>query len=848
MTAIYSRNQSSKFGKVILAASLSILFSCQSLPCHAQSVETNEKAAAAVPPTKPSSWKYQNEQEWIVDSIGRDISEIIAFAKSKQDKATINPTTVDFQTKTVDLKKGDYAFKFAKGSGDKPLDYSFTLKDYVWGPTNYSPLASKILESFDLKASPTSETPKDFIKNIATAEIPALFVENERISKALTENPLDAGLHEQAALLQTTYGMLELAGMLSDTRSSLARTSAHLSIAKALNGDKLSIVGQTANIALEAMSCRDGIALKLIDAMDQSKLDSSEKSFLRAIKIRASGNFRLFDQKNHTTLEANQYALRYAPSMGNEKVLQFIRQNYPEGKIIWFRTLMSSGLNVEMGHMIATKALKMEMHEFVKDYQAYRKKDVVDSVALSKDLNLTPTRCLENGSDGPKLNVISWDDVAATHARDILWAIYTEWTFYAHMYGVKEMAVASIANAETLFGELPLFPVSIIFADLTPEKKQQYYARAQTVIEKHPEIMTDFDWLAMITAAKKVPAKPPLTPPNAWFDPVLPMGTAYDFSGRKEFPNANFSVSELSHLHQLCPNDERLSKEYAKKKYGEHPTQEQLEEAFGAQLNTNIRLMKAAAQTNLNDPDKFIPLYLKICELEPNEYFELARYCALQSRNEEAAKHYEKAMEVGTDAVGKSNESGWLMRYYYLKGQKDKAKAIADFAADVYSSSGLATLANYYELENDLVAAEKEYVKIKERYENNVLLGAFYLRNASKNKRYAEEAENIKKEFFPSGLKKVALSDFNDSPTRGALIVHGDEMSINHDLAKGTVVVALDGYAVENLKQLVFLENLGTEPYLNFIICDGKKYKETKKMTVQNRKAGARFSDLPEKP
>ncbi|MBC7996411.1 MAG: hypothetical protein IAF58_00600, partial [Leptolyngbya sp.] len=753
----------------------------------------------------------------------------------------------DFETKTVDLQKGDYAFKFAKASGDKSLDYSFTLKDYVWGPANYSPLASKILESFDLKASPTSEAPKDFIKNIATAEIPALFVENERISKALTENPLDAGLHEQAALLQATYGMLELAGILSDTRSSLARTSAHLSIAKALNSDKLSIVGQTANIALEAMSCRDGIALKLIEAIDQSKLDSSEKSFLRAIKIRASGDFRLFDQNDHTTLEANQYALRYAPSMGNEKVLQFIRKNYPDGKIIWFRTLMSGGLNVQMGHMIATKALKMEMHEFVKNYQAYKKKEIVDSVAVAKDLNLQPTRCLANDSDGPHLNVISWDDVAATHARDILWAIYTEWTFYKYMYAVKELADTSITNAETLFGELALFPVPLIFADLSPEKKQQYYARAQNTIENHPEMMTDFDWLTIIRAAKKIPAKSPITPPNAWFDPALPMGTAYGFSGRKEFPNASFTVEELSRLHQLCPNDEKLSKEYAKKKYGDHPTQEQLEEAFGAQLNTNIRLMKAAARTNIHDPQKFIPLFVKICALEPDEYFDLARYCVLQNRTEEAAKYFEKAMEVGTDAVGKSNDSDWLMRYYYSKGQKAKAKQIADFAAQVYSNRGLLTLANYYELENDLESAEKEHKKIQERYDSSSFLGAFYLRNAKKNKRYEVEGEKIKAEIFPAGLKKVVISDFKDPPRKGVRVVYADEMSVVQDLAKDTVAVALSGYAIENLNQLLFLEHIGTEPYLNFIIWDGKKYMETKKMTVQNRTAGARFDDFKEK-
>lgn len=847
MTDTSFKSQTLKFGKVILAASLSIVFSCQSLPSQAETSKTVEKAKNEKTPTKPSSWKYLNEQEWIVDSIGKDIAEILAYAKSKQDTEASKKISVEFQTKTTNLKKGQYTFNFTNASAEKPLNYSFTLREYVWGPVNYVPFAEKILESFDLKAAPSSEAPKDFVKNLATAEMPTLFSENERISKALSENPLDAGLHEQAALLQATYAMLELAGLFSDYRSSLERIATHLTIARALSKNNLSFAGQTADIALEAMTCRDGVALKLIDAMDQAKLDSTEKSFLRALKIRASGDFRLFDQKDHTTLEANQYALRYAPAMGNEKVLQFIRQNYPDGKIIWFRTLMSHGLSVGMGHMIATKAVQMEMHDYIKNYQFYKEKNVANAVAVAFELNSQPTRCLTTEDNGTRLNVISWDSVAATHARNILWAIYTEWMFYAHMLGVKETSQAKLAEEEKIFGFLDLFPVATIFAELTPEKKQQVFASMQLLIEKHPERVSDMEWLAVNKGSEKTPSKTPLTPPNAWFDPILPMGTAYNFSARKDLTGAAFTVDELAALHQLCPNDEQLSKEYAKKKYGENPTQEQLEEAFGKQLNTNIRLMRATAETNLKDPEKFIPIYLKICELEPADYFQLAAYCVHKNRTEDAAKYYEMGMEHDTDDVGKANQTYWLMNYYYSKGDKEKAKALATYGAEVYSFRGLHTFASYYELEKDLKNAEEQYIKIKERYDDKGVLAAFYVRNAKKDKRYETEGEKMQAAIFPSGLKKRTLADYKSAPTKGMRITYEDKLSENHDLARNSIVVAVNGIEIDNKPQAFFLENLSTDPYLTFIVWDGKKYLETKTLAIQNRTPDVSFETFKEK-
>lgn len=144
-----------------------------------------------------------------------------------------------------------YAISSIK-TGGAPSEYSFSLTDFAWSATNYKPLAKQIIEKLKLSPASASTIPDDFLPNIAKAEFSSLFAENTRISKALSENPLDPSLHEQAAMLQGAFSMLEICALFSDTRAPLNRMTAHQTLAKALNGDKLGTTGQIANIARRA--------------------------------------------------------------------------------------------------------------------------------------------------------------------------------------------------------------------------------------------------------------------------------------------------------------------------------------------------------------------------------------------------------------------------------------------------------------------------------------------------------------------------------------------------------------------------------------------------------------------
>lgn len=224
---------------IILAATLSLTSNVAANgQTDAKPSDSKAQASSIVAGQRPAEWKLQNEQEWIVDGVGRDVAEMLLFAKCAKDgKAKLSSGDINFTTKTMNLGTNSYSYKLDCKSSDTSIDYAFTLQDYAWSPKNYEPFAMQIMSALKLKASAPSAIPEDFLKNVAQAEFPALFKENVRISQALSANPVDPSLHEQAAMLQGAFNMLETCGMYSDTRAPLNRMSAHLAMAKVLKQD-----------------------------------------------------------------------------------------------------------------------------------------------------------------------------------------------------------------------------------------------------------------------------------------------------------------------------------------------------------------------------------------------------------------------------------------------------------------------------------------------------------------------------------------------------------------------------------------------------------------------------------
>jgi hypothetical protein len=826
---------------LLLATTLSLTTNC-ALSSQPDGGPTNPPAVFQVvaPGVRPAEWKFQNEQEWIVDSIGRDVAEILGFAKYSKDaknskeRNSFSSKDVDFTTKTVNLSTNSYEYKLSYKAGEKPLEYKFSLEDYAWSPKNYEPFAKQIVTALKLTASAPSEIPADFLKNLSKAEFSALFAENTRISKALSENPLDASLHEQAAMLQATFDMLEICGLFSDTRAPLDRIAAHLALAKALNKDKLSSVGKIANIALESMSCRDGVAVALIEDAEKMQMTPAEKSFLRALKIRSTTNYRYFNEAEQTPIEENQYGLRFAQSRGILEAMETISRKHDPLPIQWMRILASGPASVQTGHAIQAHMVSAEIADFIKSRNAYKNVNDQNFPGFVSELNLPSTRCLTPVSDAGSfpLTVLSWDDVAAFYSRHIANALAEEYLFNARMYAVKDLAQRTKDNAKRLFGGMNLMP--LVVARFSPEhaEKDQFLANLQSLFIHHPELMTAHNWRIMVDTTNKFAPNVVLVEPELWFDPPMPMGTVFYF--RDILKNCKKNLAELTEWKRLCPYSPTLSMAWAEKKYGPHPTGDQYREAFGPMSDFSVPAMRYIAMAETGNPDKFIPIAEKMAKEDPAMYLDLGAYCVLNNKPDQAAAFFEKGVKECEDAVHVSNECDWLIQYRFEHGQKEKAEELARFAADVYSARGLISLARHDERLGKLKEAEETYRRIVQRYGSKSPLAAFYLRYSDKDKRYEQEATVLTKEIFPSGMKKVTLANFTGKPTEGVEVVREDWLADKSPLVHDTVIVAVNGYAVSNKDQYDLARDLATKPSAWVIYWNGKEYKETTRPTVNN--------------
>jgi hypothetical protein len=778
---------------------------------------------------------------------------MLVFAKYHGDSSVPQtPDLLNFKTTTVDAKLNKYQFQVTLPKAKVPLTYEFTLDRYAWSPATYQPFAHKLIDALQLKSSAPSATPDNFFKILTDANMSDFYKENTRISTAMSKAPLDAGLHQQAALLQATFDMLELAGNFSDTRAPLNRICAHLAIAQSLSPNaELNVAGKIADIALESMSCRDGVAVSKNDDLAKLQKDPVVLSFLRGLKIRSTGDFRSFDESKQTPLEACQFGMRYANALSSSKALEYIEEHHCTPQLRWMRIAMSGRGSVGSGHQLDSQIFPIELKDFTDDYKAFNNETVKSPKQCVDELNKTSTRCLQSVNGEARLLPLSWGDVAAYHARHIAWAAFREYYFNEHMYGVHEFAESSLKRAEAILSGLnilPLIYIEVPVDDKHADTNKKFFSGMDTLIADRPQIIPAYAWIATRFTGEN--AKPPVKlqiEPEQWFVPPVPMGTAYYYSHRLSLKTYEPDLAELTRLHTLCPMDENLCVMYAKKKYSEKPNGEQMKEAYGPLADYNFVAMENIANAEYSHPEKYEAQLENLAKLAPGKYFTLGDYCAQHNESEKAARFYQLGWDKVEDHVLASNDSFWLVNYYFDHNEKDKALEVAGEAGGVYSCYGLHCLAMLYERMGELDKAEKVLNDSKARYADDEGLTEFYIRNSEKDKRYAEKADPLIKKAFPNGLEKIDITRLKAPPTVGVIITKFGSYAERLGFAKGQIVVALDGYRLNSMEQSKIIRLLTLNPEMKYVVWDGKQYKEIVGTAIKDRRLGIYFEDYPKK-
>jgi hypothetical protein len=405
-------------------------------------------------------------------------------------------------------------------------------------------------------------------------------------------------------------------------------------------------------------------------------------------------------------------------------------------------------------------------------------------------------------SDGDP-QVLPWGAWAEFAQRHLGLAISEIDRHYRRMLGMPERADQWKALVDLRFSHLTLFPVaaSARMVGSNGQADLRFLERAVDVSINTPELVTfDFwEWLEPTAQRNRVRGMPRTQAWFAWPSAAVP----YDGARRLQSTIGGMPLPVLEALIDEAPTDRNL--------LGRALTRRQ----DPALIKKVIELLQPRVDYDLwaidqtvsmsSDRAVWLPLLRKACTLSVGECLRLA-YNLRETDEAAAAAEYERAFrDPGLDRVSMANASGWLVSYYERNGQLPKALDLAQGSADVGSARGIYTLARYFERRGRVEEARELLVRIEERYpqrRDDDWLAAFYYRQAviAKRPEYQDRWLAASREIFPNGLQ-LASATMPVQPAVGVLVERDSQDSRRANLRARDIIVAVDGFIVENERQ-----------------------------------------------
>ncbi|MGZ4965418.1 MAG: hypothetical protein ACXWC8_22920, partial [Limisphaerales bacterium] len=575
--------------------------------------------------------------------------------------------------------------------------------------------------------------------------------------------------------------------------------------------------------------------------------DKTQAIWIRTVDASASCDYRPLEKiKDQTTLERTAWFGACAGAIDINNAWEKLKPDdlqFPD----FCRLANSYSYSVQVGHQLLQHSLPLEFKEIDDIAKAARGQKLTEANYIQA-LNEMPERCFGTDKSGkPIVRVIGWGQWAMFFQRHLCHAVQQNYNFLRYKYGDRDEATKFSANAMKQFAGLRLFPfmARFICEDEAAYKKSVDDGFAATVATPH--LVSAQAWNYICWPVKFAPQYSPNPNPhvNEWHKHNPPPGTVYDLYPRLWHPSLTGrrdDVAIFEQLHQLNPYSGSVSAELVKRKYKDKATYEQLEQIYSAVLDYTPETIRRCATATENDPVRWEKLMVKAAALQPRFYGNLCRY--FETRDEaKAAEYGEKFFELDPDKVGVSNGSEWLMYYNLRKGNKQRAREIAEFCGNVYSARGLNTLAGFYETTSNYTKAFETYVAREERYNEwgDVIWFVKRYQKATGDNAYDGEIKKRLNKMFPKGIEKVTLKDFKNPPTDGVLINQENDLVRAAGLSKGDIIVATYGMRMHWLVQYLYARDTQSSP-IEMIVWKKDHY-ETVQADPPNHKFGADFRD-----
>jgi tetratricopeptide (TPR) repeat protein len=791
--------------------------------------------------------QFQDESQFIVETIVSDLAEQVFYAKFHQLPDAKYFSVSATEKPDSDFSAPSYELQINLNRGQH-VTADLSVDGPIWSPEVYENVAVMLAQKVGL-ATAVSDDSEDMelLERLLDGTATTLEEQNQNLSESLENDFGNPVLHEEAAVLLGAFTLREHSGAFYEIRSPLCRMTAHLTMARYFGKKSFGINGQVAEAMLLTLMNNQAEALDKLK--DIKTTNNALTSWVRALQTRNTGDYRPLEKVNGLSqVEAVEW-FRALSLNANKDIAWNQLNDVQERTVDFVRIANEGGFSVSLGHELLELSLPLEFKEIGSVYELSHNQKL-GRAEFTSVLNQMPERCFSvTANKDPRVQIIGWGEWAMFFQRQLCDAIVENYYFLEHTWGVPEDAKEFSSKCDQSLGNLYLYPFVRRFncadADSYHEAVNEVF---KTTVET-PQLVSAKCWNYLWYTTSVAPFYAPIHNPHIseWHKHNPPPGTAYNASPRLEqwsLGNRPDSEALIQRLHELAPYDENITGAVLNKTYHGTPTYEEASALFQPLLPYAHYALETVAGTRQGQPDQYESLMNEAAELNPPDYFSLADYFKNRNDDDKAAKYFEKACELDPDKVQVANGADWLVQYYLKKGQIDSARHLADLVGEVYSYTGLTTKAQFLEDTGDYAGAFEWFLKIQERYDDMGPVVAFCNRYKAKtgDARFDDELQKRMGNPFPNGIEKVTINDFRSAPADGVLINGENGLIRAAGLKQGDVIVALDGIRVHSFEQYSYEREVNTAPEMDLIVWQGNGYHEVKASPPGHR-FGVDFDD-----
>jgi hypothetical protein len=550
-----------KFQHVGLSLLLALALGCGCKRANQASAGPNPKEE-----TKPQSppvfqTQFQDESQFIVESVVSDLAEMAFFASRQQlpDPQSFSVHANEREDSSFGTPAYDLTVILEKGQ--EPLRFELKVEDPIWSAHVYNGITTALAKYVGLNTLERSQrgVGTALLGNLTDGLAATVERENIKLSMALQNDFNNPVLHEQAAILLGAFALREHSGDFYDIRFPLCRMTAHLSFANFLLGRNLpDINGRIAEAMLLTLMNDQAAAVK--ELRDIEPTDGTLTNWVRTLLCRNTSDYRTL-----TGLVAPSMIERIAWFHGFSKAANPDLAWIKIGKLPDFcRVAEEEGYSVETGNDLLQLSLKLELGEISAVYEISQGRKLTQAELVTV-LNQTPEPFYATeGTSAVPVRVIGWGLWALFFQHHLGHTLMHNFNILTQKQGLPDDARSFSTRMDQTFGGLRLYPFVRRFNCTDVESYHLSVDDCYKLTLQVPHLVPAMCWNYI---CYEVPFAQQYTPydslhVNEWHKHNPPPGTAYNPKPRLNHPSLisrSDAAERLTKLHELAPYDVDIS-------------------------------------------------------------------------------------------------------------------------------------------------------------------------------------------------------------------------------------------------------------------------------------------------